>query len=143
MAQDGVSQMAAADLMQACYVKAPLSGVAGLGLGALFGLVTSSFSADYTVIANETKKAMLVRTLKESGAHGWRMAKGFGFIGLIYSGTECYVEKYYGARRLANAPIAGCITGFAIGIRAGPAAATASCAGFAAFSTAIDFFIGH
>ncbi|KNC56136.1 mitochondrial import inner membrane translocase subunit tim22 [Thecamonas trahens ATCC 50062] len=139
----GVSQMQAQDVMQACYVKAPLSGVAGMGLGAVFGLITGSINNEVTAVAGESKKEFFKRTLKHAGQHSWRMAKGFGLIGAIYTGTECYVEKYYGAHRLANAPIAGCISGFVIAIRAGPAAATASCAGFAAFSTAIDYFIGH
>lgn len=39
------------------------------------------------------------------------------------------------------AAYAGCFTGGALGVRAGPQAACAGCATFAAFSTAIEYYM--
>ena len=46
--------------------------------------------------------------------------------------------QYRAKNDLKNGVAAGCITGGALGSRAGPQAAAVGCAGFAAFSAAID-----
>lgn len=40
-----------------------------------------------------------------------------------------------------NSVAAGCVTGGALGVKAGPQAAAIGCAGFAAFSAAIDYYM--
>ncbi len=42
---------------------------------------------------------------------------------------------------MANGIAAGCITGGVLGGKAGPQAAAIGCAGFAAFSTAIEYWL--
>jgi len=50
------------------------------------------------------------------------------------------VESYNGKSDWKNSIIRGCITGEAIGFRAGLKAGVLSCSVFSAFSTAIDIF---
>lgn len=45
------------------------------------------------------------------------------------------------ARSRYNSVAAGCVTGGALGVKAGPQAAAIGCAGFAAFSAAIDYYM--
>ena len=44
---------------------------------------------------------------------------------------------------MVNSVSAGCITGGLLAMNAGPQAAAMGCAGFAAFSAAIDYFMEH
>ncbi|KAL9129503.1 MAG: hypothetical protein Q9217_002063 [Psora testacea] len=58
------------------------------------------------------------------------------------SDQEAAMVKAYRAKNdLTNGVAAGCITGGALGARAGPQAAAVGCAGFAAFSAAIDAYM--
>lgn len=49
--------------------------------------------------------------------------------------------QFRGKNDLKNGIAAGCITGGALGAKAGPQAAAIGCAGFAAFSAAIDYYM--
>lgn len=49
--------------------------------------------------------------------------------------------KYRAKNDLKNGIAAGCITGGLLGAKAGPQAAAIGCAGFAAFSAAIDSYM--
>ena len=49
--------------------------------------------------------------------------------------------QYRAKNDLSNGVAAGCITGGALGARAGPQAAAVGCAGFSAFSAAIDAYM--
>jgi import inner membrane translocase subunit TIM22 len=72
------------------------------------------------------------------GARSFSSAKNFGKVGAIFSATECCIEGYRAKNVLSNGVIAGCITGGVLAAPAGPQAAALGCAGFAAFSAAID-----
>ena len=52
-----------------------------------------------------------------------------------------WVIQFRAKNDLTNGIAAGCITGGALGARAGPQAAAVGCAGFAAFSAAIDYYM--
>lgn len=78
---------------------------------------------------------------KDMGQRSFSSAKNFGKVGAIFSGTECCVEGYRAKNDLANGVIAGCITGGVLAAAAGPQAAALGCAGFAAFSAAIDSYM--
>ena len=49
--------------------------------------------------------------------------------------------QFRGRNDLKNGIAAGCITGGILGAKAGPQAAGVGCAGFAAFSAAIDYYM--
>ena len=72
------------------------------------------------------------------GKRSYSSAKNFGMIGGIFTGTECCIEGLRAKNDLWNGISAGCLTGGALAVKAGPQAAAVGCAGFAAFSAAID-----
>ncbi|RMZ75694.1 hypothetical protein DV738_g5346, partial [Chaetothyriales sp. CBS 135597] len=135
--------------MESCLTKSILSGGAGFVLGGAFGLFMASMAYDTPLSAGGPGgpgattaslpwRQQLKLGLKDMGMRSWSSAKNFGMIGALYSGTECCVEGLRAKNDLTNSVVAGCLTGGALGIRAGPSATALGCAGFAAFSTAID-----
>ena len=81
--------------------------------------------------------------MKEMKTRAGSYAKNFAVVGAMFSSTECMIESYRGKTDLKNGVMAGCVSGGMLGLRAGPQAAAFGCAGFAAFSTAIDYFLRH
>jgi import inner membrane translocase subunit TIM22 len=75
------------------------------------------------------------------GKRSYSSAKNFGKVGAIFAGTECCIEGFRAKNDLYNGTLAGCITGGALAAQAGPQAAALGCAGFAAFSLAIDAYM--
>lgn len=78
---------------------------------------------------------------KDLGTRSYSSARNFGKVGAIFAGTECCVEGFRAKNDLKNGVIAGCITGGVLAAPAGPQAAALGCAGFAAFSLAIDSYM--
>lgn len=95
------------------------------------------------------------------GTRSFSSAKNFGMVGALFGATECCIEgvftinrldlvgalliltcaKFRAKNDLKNSIAAGCLTGGILGSRAGPQAAAVGCAGFAAFSTAFDYYM--
>lgn len=70
--------------------------------------------------------------------------KNFAKVGAIFSGTECAIEGLRAKNDLWNGVAGGCLTGGVLARNAGPQAAAVGCAGFAAFSAAIDaYMVSH
>jgi|SRR5699024_4946160 len=92
-------------------------------------------------IADLPWRQQLRHGFKDMGARSWSSAKNFGIVGALYSGTECCIEGLRAKNDLTNSVSAGCITGGILGAKAGPQAAAWGCAGFAAFSAAIDAYM--
>ena len=65
-------------------------------------------------------------------------AKSFAALSGLYAGVECVTAKSTAEENVVNHAVAGCITGAALQVKAGPQAACLGCAGFAAFSVVID-----
>lgn len=78
---------------------------------------------------------------KDMGKRSLSTAKNFAVVGAIFAGSECCIEGYRAKNDLYNSAGAGCFTGAVLGAKAGPQAALFGCAGFAAFSTAIDAYM--
>ncbi|KAF2841170.1 TIM22 protein [Patellaria atrata CBS 101060] len=133
--------------MESCPGKTSMSGVMGMGLGAMFGLFMSSMRYDTPLtpqgaeIAKLPVREQLRRGFKEMGRASYSSGKNFGLIGAIFAGTECCIEGFRAKNDLSNGIAAGCLTGGALAIKAGPQAAALGCAGFAAFSAAIDYYM--
>lgn len=100
-----------------------------------------STSPNATSIQSLPLRQQLKQGFKDMGARSYSSAKNFGKIGAIFSGVECCVEGLRAKNDLKNGVIAGCITGGALAAPAGPQAAALGCAGFAAFSLAIDSYM--
>jgi len=93
------------------------------------------------VISKLPVREQLRQGFKEMGKASWSSAKNFGLVGAIFAGTECCIEGYRAKNDLTNGVAAGCLTGGALAAKAGPQAAAVGCAGFAAFSAAIDYYM--
>ncbi|KAL1302986.1 hypothetical protein AAFC00_003302 [Neodothiora populina] len=134
--------------MESCPAKTAISGVMGFGLGGAFGLFMSSMRYDTPMMAQGTTeitnypiREQLRRGFKDMGKASWSSAKNFGLVGAIFAGTECCIEGLRAKNDLYNGVAAGCLTGGALAAKAGPQAAAFGCAGFAAFSAAIDWYM--
>ncbi|KAI7865841.1 mitochondrial import inner membrane translocase subunit Tim17 family protein [Spinellus fusiger] len=131
--------------MESCPFKTVMSCGAGFVMGGAFGLFMSSFEyAGPTVsekMAQQTTKQQIKTAFKDMGTRSYSMAKNFAVVGAIYSGSECCIESYRAKNDLYNSMAAGCFTGGVLAAKAGPQATAFGCAGFAAFSTAIDWYM--
>jgi len=144
------TQMQAA--MESCPGKTAVSGTMGFGLGGLFGLFMSSMRYDTplsagmpggvgTQITDIPVREQLKRGFADMGRSSWSSAKNFGYIGAVFAGTECCIEGLRAKNDLFNGVAAGCLTGGWLARSGGPQAAAVGCAGFAAFSAAIDAYM--
>jgi import inner membrane translocase subunit TIM22 len=131
-------------LFESCIVRSIFSGVAGVGLGALMGGFFHTMQpVDSAFDEKLTFREQVRRQYKGFGANCVRMAKGFGKVGLVYSGIECAIERERAQRDIPNALYAGCLTGGILAYKAGPQGMAVGCAGFAAFSAAIEAIMNH
>ncbi|WLF79492.1 Mitochondrial import inner membrane translocase subunit tim22 [Lodderomyces elongisporus] len=134
--------------MQSCPGKTAMAGVSGFALGGFFGLFMASMAYDVPVGTDSVKhiselpfKQQMKLQFGDMAKRSYSSAKNFGYIGLVYSGVECAIESFRAKHDLYNGVSAGCITGAGLAIKAGPQAAFVGCAGFAAFSLAIDTYL--
>ncbi|EGD82017.1 import inner membrane translocase subunit TIM22 [Salpingoeca rosetta] len=144
--------------MESCGFKAGIGTVGGFGFGALIGLFMASmnigmpmempgvkmpgqktFAQRQSMSALETVKDMG----REMGTRAYSTGKNFALMSAIFAGSECLIESHRAKHDMLNSVSAGCFTGGVLGLRAGPAAGAFGCMGFAAFSAAIDLYMGH
>ncbi|KAF6023912.1 TIMM22 [Bugula neritina] len=129
---------------ESCAFKSALSCVAGFGIGVIFGVFTASIDPMSTYATADAQPPSTRAYLKEMRARSMSYGKNFAVVGMMFAGIECMVESYRGKCELANGTISGAITGGILGFRAGPQAGILGAAGFAAFSTVIDYYLrGH
>lgn len=137
--------------MESCPAKTVIAGTMGFGLGGMFGIFMSSMRYDTPMssglpggvgtISNLPVREQLRLGFKDMGRSAYSSAKNFGYIGAIFAGSECCIEGYRAKNDLWNGVAAGCFTGGFLAKGAGPQAVAVGCAGFAAFSAAIDAYM--
>ncbi|KAB0401935.1 hypothetical protein E2I00_019349 [Balaenoptera physalus] len=114
----------------------------GFVLGGAFGVFTAGIDTNVGFDPKDPYRTPTAKeVLKDMGQRGMSYAKNFAIVGAMFSCTECLVESYRGKSDWKNSVISGCITGGAIGFRAGLKAGVIGCGGFAAFSAAIDYYL--
>eukprot|EP00835_Amoeboradix_gromovi_P002791 NODE_165_length_16345_cov_0.329743.p7 type:complete len:158 gc:universal NODE_165_length_16345_cov_0.329743:9515-9042(-) len=124
-------------ISESCLAKSVLSGVAGYGLGLMFGLFMNSFHTPGV----EQAASMTVRgVLKDMKLSSLRSARQFGSVGLLFAGAECLMESMRGRKDTITTLSSGCLTGAYLG-KETPTSAVIGCGGFALFSLAIDHFM--
>ncbi|XP_063300309.1 mitochondrial import inner membrane translocase subunit Tim22 [Pelobates fuscus] len=129
-------------VMESCGFKAALACVGGFVLGGAFGVFTAGIDTNVGFDPKDPYRTPSAReVLKDMGQRGMSYAKNFAIVGAMFSCTECLVESYRGKSDWKNSVISGCITGGAIGFRAGVKAGAIGCGGFAAFSAVIDYYL--
>ncbi|XP_069801185.1 mitochondrial import inner membrane translocase subunit Tim22 [Dendropsophus ebraccatus] len=129
-------------VMESCGFKAALACVGGFVLGGAFGVFTAGIDTNVGFDPKDPYRTPTAKeVLKDMGQRGMSYAKNFAIVGAMFSCTECLVESYRGKSDWKNSVISGCITGGAIGFRAGLKAGVIGCGGFAAFSAVIDYYL--
>ncbi|XP_056267404.1 mitochondrial import inner membrane translocase subunit Tim22 [Pseudoliparis swirei] len=128
--------------MESCAFKAVLACVGGLVLGGAFGIFTAGIDTNVGFDPKDPLRTPTAReVLKDMGQRGMSYAKNFAIVGAMFSCSECIIESHRGKSDWKNAVYSGCVTGGAIGFRAGLKAGLLGCGGFAAFSTAIEYYL--
>lgn len=133
--------------MESCPAKTVIAGGMGFGLGGMFGIFMSSMRYDTPMSGQSAAmqsipmREQLKTGFRDMGRSSWSSAKNFGYIGALFAGTECCIEGFRAKNELSNGVMAGCLTGGFLSRNAGPQAAALGCAGFAAFSGAIDYYM--
>lgn len=144
--------------MNSCPGKSVISGVTGFALGGVLGLFMASMAYDTPLhvptpnnvnglngavakMADLPLRQQVKLQFADMGKRAYSSAKNFGYIGMIYAGVECVVESTRAKNDIFNGVSAGCITGAGLAYKSGPQAALIGCAGFAAFSAAIDLYM--
>lgn len=130
------------NFFESCAFKAMMSCVAGFGLGAAIGLFSASLGPDLTP-ATEFQKQTVKSVLLDMKTRTLSQAKNFAILGAMFSITECTIESYRAKTDWKNGTLAGGITGGCIGLRAGIKGGIFGAIGFAAFSTLIEYYLGH
>uniref|UniRef100_A0A060SZY7 Mitochondrial import inner membrane translocase subunit TIM22 n=1 Tax=Blastobotrys adeninivorans TaxID=409370 RepID=A0A060SZY7_BLAAD len=147
-AQAGAQAMM--NFMQSCPGKSAMAGVTGFGLGGVFGLFMASMSYDTNLgsgigstgpLSDLPFRQQMKIQFSDMGKRAWSSAKNFGFIGLVFTGVECSIESLRAKNDIYNGIGAGCITGGGLAVKSGPQSALFGCAAFAAFSTAVEFYL--
>lgn len=138
---------------ESCLFKAALSGTAGAGLGLFCGLLFGGYSSavDKAVELEGPASLKLRVGFREAGRAMLSYSKQFAMFGVVFSTSECTVEKIRARHDLYNSVIAGCATGAImasqprdrIPARARAVQMAVACGGMAAFSTAIDYYMEH
>jgi len=124
--------------VESCAFKSIMACVLGFGLGAAIGLFSSSVSPNVAAVEKQQTAKEVFREMKTTTV-GY--AKNFAVIGCVFSAIECSIESYRGKTDWKNGTYAGGLTGGLIGLRGGVKAGIFGAAGFAAFSTAIDYYM--
>ncbi|XP_069003073.1 mitochondrial import inner membrane translocase subunit Tim22 [Embiotoca jacksoni] len=128
--------------MESCAFKSVLACVGGFVLGGAFGVFTAGIDTNVGFDPKDPMRTPTAReVLKDMGQRGMSYAKNFAIVGAMFSCTECIIESHRGVSDWKNAVYSGCVTGGAIGFRAGLKAGVLGCGGFAAFSAAIEYYL--
>ncbi|XP_018610863.1 mitochondrial import inner membrane translocase subunit Tim22 [Scleropages formosus] len=128
--------------MESCAFKALLACVGGFVLGGAFGVFTAGIDSNVGFDPKDPMRTPTAReVLRDMGQRGMSYAKNFAIVGAMFSCTECIIESHRGKSDWKNAVYSGCVTGGAIGFRAGLKAGVLGCGGFAAFSAAIEYYL--
>eukprot|EP01134_Creolimax_fragrantissima_P007663 CFRG7663T1 len=138
VAMKPAEQVMVETFFESCPFRMAISTVGGYGFGAILGLIGGSMEP-----IDPDKKQTTRMVLKDMGTRSHAMGKNLAMVGVIFAGSECVIESYRAKSDHWNGIASGCTTGGVLGFRAGPQAAVMGCAGFAAFSAAIDYFMNR
>lgn len=128
--------------MESCAFKSLIACVGGFVLGGAFGVFTAGIDSNVGLDPKDPLRTPTAReVLRDMGQRGMSYAKNFAIVGAMFSCTECIIESHRGKSDWKNAVYSGCVTGGAIGFRAGLKAGVLGCGGFAAFSAAIEYYL--
>ncbi|XP_003742668.1 mitochondrial import inner membrane translocase subunit Tim22 [Galendromus occidentalis] len=125
---------------ESCVFKTGLSFAAGGVFGGAMGLFASSVNPNFTIDPAKQSVRDIFREMKTTTV-GY--AKNFAMVGAMFAAVECTIESCRATTDWKNGTMAGGITGGLIGLRAGIKPGVVGAAGFAVFSTLIDYYFRH
>lgn len=128
---------------ESCIFRAGMAGAAGGAMGLLFGMFMTS-AGPHPVDAPADKfisREILRQTMKDMGQGMKSYSKTFGVCGLVFSASECVIEKTVAQHNMYTVMSSGCVAGAVLGVNGGPYGMATGCAGFAAFSALIEHFM--
>lgn len=138
---------------ESCLFKAAISGTAGGAMGLMFGLFFGGYSnaVDKAVEMQGSAGLKLRVGFREAAKAMRSYARSFAMFGVVFSGSECTVEKIRARHDIWNSIVGGCVTGAvmssqprtSIPPRARVQQMAVGCAGMAAFSAAIDYYMEY
>ena len=132
------------EAMSNCLLKGGISIFMGGAFGFLFGTFFGTNMTTPLPEPGEPKiplRVQMMQHLKESGRVGMQHARNFAAIGGLFATTQCVIEKSRAVNNPMNGLYAGCLTGAMLAYKGGPSGIALGCAGFGAFSYAIDHFM--
>mmetsp|Transcript_14043 Transcript_14043/g.36327 ORF Transcript_14043/g.36327 Transcript_14043/m.36327 type:complete len:156 (+) Transcript_14043:85-552(+) len=123
-----------------CVMQSIIAGGAGGVLGLGLGVILAPFQSNVQSLdaQNLPLKEQMRLGAKEMASQSKSWGKNLLVIGAVFSCSECIVEKTRGRTDRWNPILGGCVCGAVLAAQAGPQAMGMGCAGFAAFSAAID-----
>lgn len=123
-----------------CVMQAIIAGGAGGVAGLALGVVLAPFQSNVQSMeaADLPMREQFRRGAREVASQSKSWGKNLMVIGAVFSVSECITEKARGRTDRWNPIIGGCFCGAALAAQGGPQAMGIGCAGFAAFSAAID-----
>merc|ERR1711879_166765 len=114
---------------ESCITKSVMSFVMGGGMGFAFGMLFSSTGYQEVDHTLSTRKQLIVH-YKAAFRNALVMGKNFAWVGLVFAGTECLIEKARGKSDMWNNMSAACLSGAVLAAGGGPQAAAFGCVGF-------------
>uniref|UniRef100_H3H2B6 Mitochondrial import inner membrane translocase subunit TIM22 n=2 Tax=Phytophthora ramorum TaxID=164328 RepID=H3H2B6_PHYRM len=136
-------------IVESCAGKFFLSAAMGYVMGNVFGLVLGSYEGITPPVPLPGQRELPKVPWRESVRYNSLAIVPVGdatYLSLccpaMFSGLECASEKIRGRHDVGNELVAGCATGAALAAGQGIQAQCLGCAGFAAFSYAINVFTG-
>jgi len=147
--------LAIENMYDSCVTKGVIGFVAGGVMGFALGFFFATMPSAQDVAVHEVHGADGVMRpappkpfrvqaregIREAVKKSKQMGKTFAWFSILYAGSECMIEKFRGRHDLENAVYGGCATGAVLAAKGGVKAAAASCAGIAAFSGVIEYFM--
>lgn len=135
---------------ESCLLATAKSAIVGFVFGGGIGLFLSSISTESVGVETLSARQQISQTLREMGRRSWSSAKSLAIVSLLFTAIECTVEKQRAKTDSVNTVVAGCTSGAILAAKSSgwtavgtPKAALLGCAGFAAFSTAMEKFMSN
>jgi len=123
-----------------CVMQSIIAGMAGGVLGLGLGVILAPFQSNVQSMeaSDLPMREQMRRGAREMASQSRSWGKNLMTIGAVFSVSECIVEKSRGRKDRWNPILGGCVCGAVLAAPGGPQAMGVGCAGFAAFSAAID-----
>lgn len=124
---------------EGCLMKATVMGAGGGVLGLVLGAFLFTMrpaDVDTTLPLRQQMR----QAYKGFGTEARKSMVGFAKIGFLYSLIDCCIARARAKQDIPTALYTGCLTGAALAWRSGPSGMAAGCAGFGAFSAAMEFW---